>query len=69
MRYVIGVIFLLLSIWQFIMAKRAFKNLKQNGDEGTSPFIMFGLWSGLLFAFIFLVAAFSSFFTDFSSWM
>lgn len=68
-RYVFGVIFLLLSIWQFIMAKRAFTSFKQHGEKGTSPFIMLGLWSGVGFAFVFLIVAFNCFFTDFSSWM
>lgn len=69
MRYVFGVIFLLLSIWQFIMAKRAFTNLKQHGDKGTSPFIMLGLRGGIVFAIVFLIVAFNCFFSDFSSWM
>ncbi|MDU5336174.1 hypothetical protein [Enterococcus sp.] len=62
MSYFIGCFFLLLSVWQFIMFKRAFTNLKQKGNKGTSPFIMFSLWSGLVLAIIFLGVAISCFF-------
>lgn len=69
MRYFIGCIFLLLSIWQFIMFKRSFTHLKQKGNKNTSPFVMLSLWSGLLFALIFLGIALSSFFADYSSFI
>lgn len=69
MRYVIGCIFLLLSLWQFVMFKRAFTNLRQKGNKDTSPFIMLSLWSGLLFAIGFLGAAYSCFFVDYSSFL
>lgn len=62
MRYVIGCIFLLLSVWQFVMFRRAFTNLKQKGNKDTSPFIMVSLWSGLVLTIIFLGVAISCFF-------
>ena len=62
MRYLIGCIFLLLSVWQFVMFRRAFTNLKQKGNKDTSPFIMVSLWSGLVLTIIFLGVAISCFF-------
>ncbi|KFO17979.1 hypothetical protein NQ080_12590 [Enterococcus faecium] len=69
MRYFLGIVFSLLSLWQFIVFKRAYTQLKQNGDKDTSPFIMLGLWSGLLFVIVFFVIAINCFFADFSSFM
>jgi len=62
MSYLMGTIFLLLSVWQFIMFKRSFTYFKQKGNQNTSPFLMLGLWSGLLFAIVFLGIAISCFF-------
>ncbi|MBO0456655.1 hypothetical protein JZO77_07900 [Enterococcus hulanensis] len=62
MSYVLGTIFLLLSVWQFVMFKRSLTHFKQRGDKNTSPFIMLALWSGLLFAITFLGIAVSYFF-------
>lgn len=62
MHYIIGCIFLLLSVWQFVMFRRAFTNLKQKGNKDTSPFIMVSLWSGLVLTIIFLGVAISCFF-------
>lgn len=69
MRYLIGCIFLLLSVWQFLMFKRSFTHFKQEGDKSTSPFIMLSLWNGLLFAIIFFGVALSCFFTDYASFL
>lgn len=66
MRYLFGFIFLFLSVWQFIMFRRAFTNLKEKGNQNTSPFIMLSLWSGLVFAILFLIVAINCFFADFS---
>jgi len=62
MKFLFGFVFLVLSIWQLIMCKQAFKNLKQKGNENTSPFIMLSLWSGVLLAIIFLGIALSCIF-------
>ncbi|MBO1101457.1 hypothetical protein FQT05_02690 [Enterococcus hirae] len=68
MQYITGFIFLLLSVWQFVMFKQAFTNLKKS-DKDTSPFIMLGLWSGLLFSILFLLVAINCFFVDFSNYI
>ena len=60
MRYLIGGIFLLISIWQFIVTGRTFSYLK--GGKRTSPFILLGLWSSLVFAIISFAVAIASFF-------
>lgn len=65
MKFLFGIVFLVLSIWQFIMCKQAFKNLKEKGNKSTSPFIMLSLWSGLLLAIIFLGIALSCIFGKF----
>ncbi|HBC4853573.1 hypothetical protein ACUXIF_001576 [Enterococcus faecalis] len=62
MRYLIGGIFLLISIWQFIVTGRTFSYLKKEGDKRTSPFILLGLWSSLVFAIISFAVAIASFF-------
>ena len=69
MRYMFGTIFFLLSVWQFWMTKRSFTYLKQNGNKNTSPFVMFGQWSSLAMAIIFLVASVSCFFVDYSNFI
>lgn len=61
MRYVIGFVFLLLSLWQFIMFKRTLSHIKQEGNKNTSPFIMLSLWGGLIIAVIFLSVALACF--------
>lgn len=61
MRYLIGGIFLLISIWQFIVTGRTFSYLKKGGKR-TSPFILLGLWSSLVFAIISFAVAIASFF-------
>ena len=64
MRYLIGGIFLLISIWQFIVTGRTFSYLKKEGGKRTrtSPFILLGLWSSLVFAIISFAVAIASFF-------
>lgn len=62
MRYLIGGIFLLISIWQFIVTGRTFSYLKKEGSKRTSPFILLGLWSSLVFAIISFAVAIASFF-------
>ncbi|MGL9727577.1 hypothetical protein [Enterococcus sp. DIV0756] len=57
MSYFIGVIFVLLGVWQFVMTKRSFSNLKKNGNKNTSPFVMFSLWSSLVIGICFFSAA------------
>ncbi|EGO6537462.1 hypothetical protein G3D42_000981 [Enterococcus faecalis] len=62
MRYLIGGIFLLISIWQFIVTGRTFSYLKKEVGKRTSPFILLGLWSSLVFAIISFAVAIASFF-------
>lgn len=62
MRYLIGGIFLLISIWQFIVTGRTFSYLKKEAGKRTSPFILLGLWSSLVFAIISFAVAIASFF-------
>ncbi|MFR3684659.1 MAG: hypothetical protein ACLTXM_06415 [Enterococcus sp.] len=64
MRYIIGVFFLLLAMWQFWMTKRSFTGLRRNGNENTSPFIMLGQWHSLSLAIGFLIVAIACFFVD-----
>ncbi|EKZ0362665.1 hypothetical protein ACTRHR_001444 [Enterococcus faecalis] len=62
MRNLIGGIFLLISIWQFIVTGRTFSYLKKESGKRTSPFILLGLWSSLVFAIISFAVAIASFF-------
>ncbi|MGG5369927.1 hypothetical protein [Enterococcus sp. AZ196] len=57
MSYLIGAVFLLLSIWQLVMTKRSFTHLKKGGNENTSPFILLGLWFSFIIGISFLFAA------------
>lgn len=57
---IIGMVFLALGIWQLWMTKRSFSNLKNKGNEGTSPFVMVSLWSSLVMAIIFLGIAYNA---------
>jgi hypothetical protein len=65
MNYFIGVIFLLVGIWQLAMTWRTFARLKTKGDKSTSPFIMLGLWTSFSFSIIFLAVALGCFFGQF----
>ena len=56
---IIGLVFLALGIWQLWITKRSFSNLRTKGNEATSPFVMFSLWSSLVMAIIFLVIAYN----------
>lgn len=57
---IIGLVFLALGIWQLWITKRSFSNLRNKGNETTSPFVMFSLWSSLVMAIIFLVIAYNA---------
>lgn len=57
MRYLVGFVFLLVSIWQLVITWRTFASIKNEGDKNTSPFIMLGLWNSLIFAVIFFAVA------------
>lgn len=57
MRYLVGFVFLLVSIWQLVITWRTFASIKSEGDKNTSPFIMLGLWNSLIFAVIFFAVA------------
>ncbi|MGM0165864.1 hypothetical protein IGI39_000815 [Enterococcus sp. AZ135] len=62
MNYILGIVFLLLSVWQLAMTKRSFTDLKKNGNKNTSPFIMLGLWFSFIIGISFLAAAGYAFF-------
>nr|WP_137614330.1 hypothetical protein [Enterococcus viikkiensis] len=62
MTYMIGIFFLLISIWQFYITKRTFSQIRKKGNESTSPFILFGLWGSLVFALCSLYVAILCFF-------
>ncbi len=51
---VLGLVFILLGIWQFIAFFRAFKAFRKHTIQGTSGFAAYAYWSGLIYAFIFL---------------
>ncbi|MFD1419871.1 hypothetical protein [Lactiplantibacillus songbeiensis] len=51
-----GIILIFLSVWQVYAVKQAFLNTKHNGNHGTSVFIGYGLWSGLIFGIIIFFA-------------
>ncbi|PLS35096.1 hypothetical protein CYV26_06760 [Carnobacterium maltaromaticum] len=57
MRYLLGFVFLLVSIWQLVITWRTFASIKSEGDKNTSPFIMLGLWNSLIFAVILFAVA------------
>ncbi|WP_159721237.1 hypothetical protein [Enterococcus sp. CSURQ0835] len=66
MRYGLALVFLLISLWQFMMTRRAFIQLRQKGDQTTSPFIMLSLWSSLVFTIIFFGIGLSILFANYS---
>lgn len=51
---VMGLIFILLAIWQFVAFGKAFKEFRKHANKGTTAFSIYGFWSGLLYALIFL---------------
>lgn len=44
-----GVVFILISIWEFYSIRDVFLNTKRHGTESTSHFLSLALWSGILF--------------------
>ncbi|AMV63103.1 hypothetical protein [Pediococcus damnosus] len=50
----VGVVFLLLAIWQFYAFVKGFKTLRTESNKGTTAFSIAGTWYGLIFAVIFL---------------
>ncbi|KRK45371.1 hypothetical protein N0K71_06575 [Dellaglioa algida] len=53
MFYIIGIIFILIAIWQLFMTWQTFTKLKKEGTKDTSSFITLALSNSLLFAVIF----------------
>ncbi|GEL15056.1 MULTISPECIES: hypothetical protein [Pediococcus] len=51
---VMGLIFILLAIWQFNAFGKAFKEFRKHANRSTTVFSIYGFWSGLLYALIFL---------------
>lgn len=52
---VIGLIFIIIALWQLFITGRAFNKLKAEGGKETSPFIMLGLSNSMIFAIVFFV--------------
>ena len=53
---IIGIVLIILGIFESIFVVRAFKQVQTKGNSQTSPFIAYGLWSGVVVAiFLFLV--------------
>lgn len=65
MSYLVGSIFLLISIWQFSVTWKTLTQIKKTGNKSTSPFIMVSLWSSLAFAIIFFAIAIRFVFGEF----
>ena len=65
MNYWLGLIFLVIGIFQLVITWRTFAHLKKEGDKNTSPFTMLGLWNSLVFALLFIVVAFMCVSIDF----
>jgi len=57
MQTLITLLVLALGIWQLWVTKGAFTDLKKNGNEQTSYFIMNSLWSSLVMGIIFIIIA------------
>lgn len=55
MQYLLGSVFLLVSIWQLFMTKGYYQDLKKNGNKNTSPFAMLSLFFSLAFSIILFV--------------
>lgn len=56
MNILIGILIFVLAGWQFFASYRAFHQVRTTGNASTSPFIGWGLWSGLVFGIILLGA-------------
>ncbi|GEL15055.1 MULTISPECIES: hypothetical protein [Pediococcus] len=49
-----GVVFLLVAVWQFYAFARGFKTLRTKSNKSTTAFSIAGTWYGLLFGILFL---------------
>ncbi|MFC6169068.1 immunity protein [Loigolactobacillus jiayinensis] len=52
----IGIVFLLLALWQFYAFYNAFRTVQKKGNEATSAFASLGIWYGFLFGVFFLIS-------------
>jgi hypothetical protein len=53
---VIGVVMITLAIYQIIALRNYFKQVKNNGNSSTSPFVMTSMWNLVIFiGFLLLV--------------
>jgi len=48
MMYVVGVVLMLIGVYQIYNTRSYFINLKTNGGKSTSPFIAYALYSSLV---------------------
>ncbi|MCI1894900.1 hypothetical protein ACFQ41_11240 [Lacticaseibacillus suilingensis] len=51
----LGIVLVVVGLWQFHATTHAFKEMKRNGNKNTSPFIMYALYSGYLFGGLFII--------------
>ncbi len=53
---VIGLILIALGGFELFSVVRAYNTTKTSGNKSTSPFIAYGLWTGIVIAFFLAVA-------------
>lgn len=51
----LGLLLVLIGIWQLYAAYRAFKSFRKRANHLTTILTLFGLWTGLLFGVIVLI--------------
>lgn len=52
MLFILGIIVLCGSLWEFWSAYKSIRTVRHNGTQGTSAFIVMGIWSGFMFGLI-----------------
>lgn len=51
----LGVVLVVLSLYQFYTVRGTFKRLKSGETTSTSTFVVYGLWTGLIVAVFLLI--------------
>jgi len=52
----LGIVLLLLGVWQGYASVRYFRQIKQHGTAGTSSFALLAAWSGAVMGIILIAA-------------
>jgi len=65
----IGLVFILLGIWQFVAFFKTFRAFRKHTINGTSGFAPYAFWSGLIYAFIFLGMGISMIFNELTEFL